>query len=322
MPWRRCGSACSEVETRLALGPSVRAVALLATLLVAGCSEGRSGRSDVPLAERAERGVAWLMRHPESVGDDLWLATVARLYRVAVDEAQAGTLAGVIRAAMIRRPLTCNRYDLRMPAYQDWLPLSFRLRDLRRCRYEGLDYSDSAAILEQTLHAENPIWRGSLGSRLLLAFMLEQLEIDVGPSYESVREEIRAACRPTAPAGAFCDVYALTHVVLAESGYFLRYLDPADFEVERSVFRRALHEARDAPIDDVGTDILGEILICYKLMRLPLDGDAGVVQRRLAERQNPDGSWADLPLRPHTTSIVTLALLEYAPDLRQEFGVF
>jgi hypothetical protein len=116
-------------------------------------------------------------------------------------------------------------------------------------------------------------------------------------------------------------LYGLTHIVMTKSEYYGRYLDRNEFELEMSTFRQALSRFTSATaMTDFEADILAEILICRKLLRLPPDPLVEIACRRLVQRQNRDGSWGKgqevSTSKVHHTVVSTLALMEFAPTLQ------
>ena len=67
-------------------------------------------------------------------------------------------------------------------------------------------------------------------------------------------------------------------------------------------------------------DITAEMLICLKLLRVPLSDDIEKLRLNLAKAQQPDGSWgssgSSMNELSHHTLMSTLALIEFSPSFR------
>jgi hypothetical protein len=165
-----------------------------------------------------------------------------------------------------------------------------------------------------------------LSQKLVAGYLLKELSIDPQGSYENSISALRSPENQLIDSSGRMDylyLYGLTHIIITKSGYFGRYLDPNEFELEISIFRKALNKFTSAPgMTDFEADILAEILICLKLLPLPSDPQVEIVCRRLVERQNPDGSWGKgqkiSTSKVHHTVVSTLALMEFAPTLQAE----
>lgn len=307
----------------MARAPAALAAAMLVTATAVGCWQAPT-LADAQRRAAAMRGVRWLLEERRSMPAEEWVAVMVRIYRVIPDEPLAASLATAVRHALATQPLRCDREDLDGPHVEEFGALYRVLADLLRCRHERRDYRGSAAALARSLGAANPVWTSPARHQLVLAYLLERVAIPAGPSLASIRAGIGDRCEPATlpePGRSPCDPYAVTHVVLTASDYFQRRLDPAGFPREVRFLRDAMRQSRGIPADDRSADLLAEVLISYQLLQLPFDPEALALRRQLVAHQNRDGSWGAPALRRHLTAVVTLALLDFVPTLRGEFGV-
>jgi hypothetical protein len=303
-----------------------RPLALLVIALASGCGAAGSPARDPAADAAGHRGLAWVLSQELPVHS--WLPVAVRAYRVTADEATAASLASLIGATLAAHPARCDRDDLESASARDLEALYSLLMELVRCQHEGRDIEAVTARLAPRLREDAALWQLSVGHQLVVAYLLERLQIRAGPSQDALRQTIRAQCRAAAASEQRqkpCELYPLTHVVMTASDYFQQHPDAADFPLEASLFREATRHFRATATDDMLADVIGEVLLCYKLLRIPFDDDARVLLARLVANQNPDGSWGSerLPVenRVHLTAVLTLALLDHTHELRREFGV-
>src|SRR5690606_35079896 len=224
-----------------------RAAALLAAVALVACPGGAGPADPDAASERAaRRGVAWLLAQRDAMSAAGWASPLARVYRATADPALADAMATVVREALAAEPLRCTHTDPDDPAYQDGSVALWALLDLLRCREAGRDLTAARRTLAIALAADRPVWRQSDGHRLVLAHLLERLEIGTGPSVAELREAIRARCRAALSPQRRrpCELYALTHIILVDSDYWQRYLDAADYPLEVRLFREAVRQFR------------------------------------------------------------------------------
>jgi len=93
-----------------------------------------------------------------------------------------------------------------------------------------------------------------------------------------------------------------------------------DFTAEVDHFRDILNYYVNASFSDREADALAEILICYKILKLPMNNTVSTIESKLIERQNPDGSWgknnAFSSVQVHYTTVATMALIKFTDDFR------
>lgn len=297
-----------------------------AIAVAAGCGGADSRSRDAAADAAGHRGLVWILTQGLPV--DSWLPVAVRVYRVDGNEAVAAALADLIQATLAAHPARCDREDLGPVGVRDLGAFYALLMELVRCQHEGRDIGSVTTRLALRLRTDAALRQLPIEHQFLVAYLLERLSIPTEPSAAALRETVRAPCRAVAagqPHPKPCDLYPLTHVVLTASDYFQRHVEAADFPLEVQVFREAMRQYREGPIVDLRADVIGEVLFCYKLLRIPLDDDALALRDRLVAMQNPDGSWGSPSLafenRVHLTAQLTLALLDHARELRREFGV-
>jgi hypothetical protein len=115
-------------------------------------------------------------------------------------------------------------------------------------------------------------------------------------------------------AGSTRYVYALTHVVIARSGWFRTRVEPGGLEFAVPILRAAVEQRLEQTHDVFALDLMAEAVACLAL--LGEDGDAAVRQarERIVAAQHEDGSWGGgegvTPRRIHPTFNAIVALLE------------
>jgi hypothetical protein len=276
-----------------------------------------------PAADVAgRRGLEWILAQEQAQPFEAWLPVVVRAYRLTRDDALAASLAPRIERQLAAHPARCVHEDLER-ARTELDGLYEVLWDLLRCRDEGRDVGDTPQRLVAQLEREDAIRSLPQGHRLVVAYLLERLGVPTGPASAALRDGILSQCRSRGLSA--CDLYPVAHVVIVASDYFRRFVDARDFPLEIEIFRTAAANFRQHALDDTTADALGEVLLSFKLMRLPLDGDLRALRERLVARQNPDGSWGAPGLaaepRFHLSAVLTLALLDHAPAPRRSFSV-
>ena len=96
----------------------------------------------------------------------------------------------------------------------------------------------------------------------------------------------------------------------------------AGFKEEISGLNKALadfEEVEDLTATEL--DVASEILVCQKLLRMPVGHEAQKMCRRLVDLQNADGSWGSgdevTGTKIHNTAVATMALLDFAAEFRE-----
>jgi hypothetical protein len=195
----------------------------------------------------------------------------------------------------------------------------------RKCA--GWEFETDALALEKIVqHQWTTLFPGgtSESKKVVAAYFMSELGIGGVRFYDMVVHDVRSAWPPQGGFRSYpyiFGLYGLTHIVLTGSGYYDRYLEPAGFETEIAAFRSALNEFTAVKkLTATEIDVISEILVCLKLLGVETGPEYSLMRQRIAGYQNPDGSWgsgkATDSATIHTTSVATLALMDFAPAFR------
>jgi len=313
---------------------------VLAAMHVACDGEERGGSHDamagaVP-SERmsaALRGVDWIVSHADELPDGWAHPLLLRLHRVAPDDETARRIEAVLRddgAPSRRFPLPARLSDPRLLQPLRLMPILF---ELRRRKAVGEPYEAELEVLRRLLEARGGalLTRLPLTQRIVCLHQLRDLGLPRPYDFDSLFAEVEASVRERPIAELIEDraiLYAITHLVLVESGYFRRYVDAARYGNLLPPLRQALPIQLAEGAGEQGLDVAAEILACLSLLRQPDDEVVREARRRLIAAQDADGSWGDTPgvnpTRVHATLVGTFGTIELPatlradPDLRKE----
>jgi hypothetical protein len=278
-------------------------------------------------AEAAMRGVRWLTENRDVLPQRLALVTYRKLYKVTADDSLAGSLLRIIQAIESASPQVETSVHISDPAYRRWDNLHAVLTELVRRRCTDPTYIEEA---EEVARLVSRDWdrlfpsRMEMSQKIVAAYLLGVLGVAPDGLYDEAVSEARSQVSLMDDPGSYyytCLLYALTHIILTESDYYNRYVDPREHEVEVGALDTALRNfLADAEAIDTKLDVAAEVLICLKLLRLIPCVGSDEAFRQLIRHQNPDGSWGQgnksSTSRIHTTAVATLALIEFAPEFR------
>ncbi|MCP4717788.1 MAG: hypothetical protein GY868_21900 [Deltaproteobacteria bacterium] len=304
----------------------MRAAGPAGTSLVCRQADRDSGLDDRRQAA-AVCGLKWLLDSREVIPPDYGLMLYRQLYRAVADERLAAELLAAIREKEVLRQPAVTDIDKADPRYRNWFVLRGFVEELIRCKCAGEPYLQGAAQVLDLLRAYwSEIFPASmiLSQKLVGAYLLEQIGAVNKNFYEVQVAELRAQrpCDgPVMEADCYYHLYGLTHIVFTAAQYYGRYPDPAGYQVEIAQMRRAVDAYFGAAqLSGQMLDIAAEALICYKLLRVPLDEPAEALVHRILERQNSDGSWGAgeqfTSARVHHTFVATMAMLDFAQPFR------
>ncbi len=329
-----------ERRNELATVTAILALALMLTVQPEGL-HGETSSSPVA-ASRSEQGIRavtsdaqmasingikWLVAQKDAMSLGFALKSFEKIHRATADVNVRSQMAALITNKLSELPTNAPSFDREI---QDWYSLKPLVKDLIYLRSQGKPWKEGAARIAR-LFAERgesvlPS-HGTLSERLVAAYQLRQLGVPAETLYTNTLAEIRAQVSGDRQFGGGSDMmrlYAGTHIIFTASGYYRRYLDPAQFAPEVAQFNKALkHIASSAErIEDNWGDLASEILIARKILRLPPDAQSQAVSRRLMAAQNADGSWGSGPLsngKVHYTALAVLALMEFGSEFQVGF---
>jgi hypothetical protein len=305
-------------------------------LLLLGGMAPEAGAADSPDTARARapeaataamRGIGWLVTHKDAMPPRLALTTYRKIYKATPDHDLAAELLEIIRTIEDELPEVDTAIDIHERDSRRWHNLRPMLIEVVRRKCAGdVRESDLAAIKDLYDFYWDRLFRSTmdLSKKVVAAYLLGK--VGVGDDlYHSVVSQIRSRSDLLEDPGSYRYVfylYAITHTVLTSSGYYDHYVDPSGFEPEIAGFHKALDDlVRREDMTTTEMDAAAEILICLKLLRLPLRPQAQMMRRRLIDRQNPDGSWGSdeepTGAKIHNTAVAAMALLDFAPEFRK-----
>jgi len=273
-----------------------------------------------------EKALGWFFANADTMPLEFAVGNAEKFRRVTTDEGLRRKLDELARRRLAELPKEPPKVDADDAARRRWQAFGPAVQDLLYRRALGLAWKDGADALGR-LWAE----RGeallptkiTLSSRLVAARQATRLGLPVGEIYAKTLEAIRAQEKSGLGSGRrtrLLPFYACTHVVFTASDYYTRYLDAAAFAPEAACFDRALDEAAAAAdLDEDTVDLLSEVLVSRKLLRIPPDARTEAFRRRLVALQTDDGSWGVrdvMTSRAHHTTVAILALMEFSPELR------
>lgn len=304
-------------------------------LILFGCSSLES-RIQQSLQEKfletskktaVQRGIRWLADKNNRISAETTAANLKKIYKATPDEKLAAHLADTIRKIEATLPPVDTDIDLSDEKYCSWFVLRPKVEGLLRRKCIGQAFQPDTDKIKKHLRRHwSDIFppKMILSQKLVAAYLLEALGVCSPEFYRSVVTQIRSRAKllsdPSKPAYLYY-LYALTHTVFTRSDYYSRYLDKSNFDFEINGMTKAIDWLVLQPdLSDNGSDILAEMLICLKLLKIPPEARTRKAASKLLEKQNPDGSWGseqETPAaRTHHTVVAVLALMEFAPAFR------
>jgi hypothetical protein len=295
-------------------------------------SVGAEGSSDTTVASAtdkaaaAKRGIEWLVANKDAIAPGVAVTTFRKIYRVTPDDTLAAGLLKIIEEAEANLPQINIAVDIHDRESRRWHNLRPLLIELVRNKCVNQVFeSDLRPIEDLRDFYWDRLFMSTmdLSKKVVAAYLLKRLGVG-DELYHSAVEEVRSLAdlldQPRSYHHVFY-LYALTHIVLTNSGYYDHYLDPAGFKGEIAGFHKGLNDF--LAVEDMTTtelDVASEVLVCLKLLRVPADPLTEKMSRRLIGLQNPDGSWGSddevTGTRVHNTAVATMALLDFAPVFR------
>ncbi|MFH1312525.1 MAG: hypothetical protein ABIJ00_04790 [Candidatus Eisenbacteria bacterium] len=274
----------------------------------------------------AMRGIEWLIANQDAISPAVAVTTFRKIYRVTADDSLAARLLEIIEETEPTLPQVNIAVDIHDRDSRRWHKLRPVLIELVRNKCVNQVFETDLRPIEDL---RDFYWDRlflstmDLSKKVVAAYLLKRLGV-ADELYDSVVEEVRSQAdllnQPRSYHYVFY-LYALTHVVLTNSGYYDHYLDPAGFAVEIAGFDKALRDF--LALEDMTStelDVASEALTCLKLLRVPADPRMERMYQRLMEEQNPDGSWGSdkevTGSRIHNTVVASIALLDFAPEFR------
>lgn len=278
--------------------------------------------------EAASKGVNWLIENKDTISLSDSAVQLIYLYKTTNDTKLAGSLSNLITEKIEKIPHVDTSFNVKDKKYLDWDNLKGVLYSIKKKKCDNKEYTKDLEVFKTFLTKnKNEIFsdKMNLSEKLIAAYQLTSFGIGLDNFYPSVLSEIRSKYaelyNPSAK-NYYFNLYVLSHAVLIESGYFDRFLDSKAYSAEVNELNKSLDKfLSDDNLNDSSIDILSEILISFKLLKIAPDQKTNSLYRKLIGFQNKDGSWGkdskNSSLKFHHTSVATLALIEFAPEFRR-----
>jgi len=308
---------------------------LIFLFLLSGCaSPGSSLKENTPdkVLEKQKNkaalsGINWLISKKDHMPTEAAVSNFKKIYKTTADKRLAKKLAELIKEKEAALTDHHTSIDIGDEKYRNWFELRPVVEKLlwKKCSRE--EYRTDTAKIQKLLRSSwNDIFpqKMILGQRLVAAYLLRELGACTDKFYTTVVSRIRSRSKlleDPSKYSYFFYLYALTHIIFTESDYYSHYLNPEKFGYEIKGFNTALDRFSAYPeLSDNITDILSEILICFKLLRIAPSSKRTAACQTIISRQNPDGSWGGEKeteeAKIHHTVVASLALLEFTPIFR------
>jgi hypothetical protein len=220
-----------------------------------------------------------------------------RLHRVTADHELRSKIAEVLVADLQRGRHVEIPDELDSPGALAPLQLTPMLFELDRRRQMGLPWKAARDRIQALVAAnEGTFFEGLKPTqRIVYSHLFSELEIEPRESLAALTAETQARVRALPAVEVSGDVqtmYAITHLIYAQSRYFRDYVDPAAFGFARPALNRVLRTWLAGRRDPYYMDVVAEVLVCRQLLRVPDDGLSRRARSVLNELQNDDGSWS------------------------------
>jgi hypothetical protein len=301
----------------------IAVLAWASAVLLIGCQAA----DDPPTPEDSARsGIEWMIQNTARMPVGWVHPFFQRLYHVVSDPETLARIAEVLRADLESGRHTA--FPEVLDADRDLRPvnLSPMLFELERRKQMGLPYLQERDAL-QALIDQSPgdFWIGLESTQqVVYSVLFEELDLGPRPGLKQLTERARSELlrRPVAELAADMQyMYTITHLIYGRSGYFRRFVRADEFSFAHEPLARVLRAWNAGQRDVRFMDLVAEVLVCHKLMRLPEDDHVRKARRILVEMQNDDGSWGQgrgaARSRVHATLGGVLANLEFADPLRE-----
>jgi hypothetical protein len=307
--------------------------ACFVALFLGGCGRGEESAhpDSVEAARQSERlaaaraGLEWLVDHADEMPTGWAHSFLLRLHRVAPDDATAARIESVLRddgAPSRRLVLPADLNDPRLLDTRQLTPILF---ELRRRKAVGEPYEEQRDAIGRMLETRGAdFWsRVRLTQRGVYLHLFPDLGLPLPYDFEDLFAAVEASVTrrsPTVVAQDRPSLYAATHLVLVESGYFRVYVDSDRYGRLIPYLLTALDAQSARQGEERALDISAEILTSLALLRYPDDETMRLARARIISAQRPDGSWGEgeavTPGRVHATLLAVLATSVLPDELR------
>ena len=261
-------------------------------------------------------GINWLIKNQELMSDLETITHFQNLLKISTNNDKTMILTQIIaekKAKMIPVDINIDVSDI---SFYNWHRLEPLVQELIKRKCAGQNYEDAKKInfiLDK--HSDEFIanFKGNNAAILVAIYFLNKIGVSTGNLYDRTLTTIK-----NSPPDSKDFSYALTHIIFTKSDYFSYYLESKDYPWEIENLNTLLSKyALKNDLTDEEADIASELLISSKLLRLPPTAETETLYKKLAQEQNPDGSWGSSGIasdfRIHLTALASIVLMPF-PD--------
>lgn len=267
------------------------------------------------------RGVNWLIANNEIIPSNR--NGFALIYKITADDELASNLLKIIEKRKANRLQMDVKINTQDPKYLNWNNgLRLVVMELIRKKCNGQESSEGVDQVRKIISKhQNGIFNNqtvSAGSLFVASHLLNKIGISIEKIYNRTIADLKIQQNYSIP-----NIYALTHIFLTKSDYLSIYLDPKEYEWEVNALNAILEKYADEKrLNDVEIDMISEVIISMKLLKLPETANSEIVYKKLINQQNDDGSWGgngiDIGAKTHHTVVSTIALSKFPDRLKKE----
>lgn len=278
------------------------ALLLVSCALALACNaESRDDGPDTEAApstrlSAARAGIDWLVENVDEMPPGWAHTYLLRLHRLAPDGSAAARIEAALRADPGGRraaPLPRQLGGAGILQTHRLIPLLF---ELERRMDLGIPNRQEIDALRQLLEADaGRFWEPIKPTqRLVLLHLFEEVGLEPPRDLEQTVRDLKVELEQRQSEDVASDdgmLYALTHVIMAESGYFQRRPDPERVAFAIPHLRRGLERALESEAPAQSLDLTAEIVGCLTFLGVPVDDRIETARQRILDAQKEDGSW-------------------------------
>lgn len=274
------------------------------------------------------RGINWLISNNETIPPDR--NGFIMIHKITADDELANKLFQIIKERKAKRKANRFQVDVEINIQdQKYLNWNNELRpivvELIRKKCNGQESSEGVARVREIISKhQNKIFNSqtvSGGSLLVASYLLNKIGISIEKIHNKTMTDLKTHQNFSIPY-----IYSLTHIFFTKSDYLSFYLDPKKYTWEINALNATLEKYADGKVlSDVEIDMISEVIISMKLLRLPETTNSEIIYKKLINQQNNDGSWGgkdiNIGTKTHHTVVATIALSKF-PDRLKEENIF
>lgn len=258
------------------------------------------------------KGVEWLIRQNSIFPPETWGFGYKGIYKLTSDDKVAKELLTII---MERRKKTPLVIDEKNKKYYSLGVIEQTAKDLLEYQCSGSDITAEREKLRKIFESNKPDIEKEIPRDPTEAVILFY-HLGKNGIYDNQLMDQTYSYIKQGETDSIDIIYALTHIVFAESDYFEKYPNPGDFQDEIKKFQNILAKylkRESLSADDA--DMLSEVIMSLKLLNQGNNESVKEISQMLINKQNEDGSWGDPDETYgqiiHHTAVAVLALTDY-----------